>query len=60
MYYSEVSHTTVTEEEVLTQIVYLCNKWFRIAHPNGNLARYLTKHPDVFIIDRWPDFKKID
>lgn len=60
MYYSEVSHSNVTEEEVLEQIIYLCNKWFCIAHPGGNFTKYLSNHTDLFIIDKWPDFKKVD
>lgn len=60
MYYSEVSKSAVTEEEALMQIIYLCSKWFQCSHSKGDLSNYLVKHPDVFSIERWPDFKKID
>ncbi|WP_326974645.1 hypothetical protein [Caproicibacter sp. BJN0012] len=60
MYYSEISKSTVTEEEALMQIVHLCSKWFQYSHPKGDLSNYLMKHSDIFLIERWPDFKKID
>ena len=60
MYYSKISKCTVSEEEAHTQIIRLCEKWFRLTHPEGNFEKYFIKHPEIFLIERWPDFKKLE
>lgn len=59
MYYSNISQSIVSEEEAHLQIIQICERWFHLAHPDGNFEKYFVKHSDLFLIKRWSCFEKI-
>ena len=61
MYYSNISESIVSEEEAHLQILQVCERWYRIAHPNGNFEDYFIKHSDLILIGRWSSsFEPVD
>lgn len=59
MYYSDLSRDEVTEIEAHMQIIELCERWYNLAHPNGDFVKYFKKHPDLLSIEQWPCFMEV-
>jgi hypothetical protein len=61
MYYSNLSHSVVSEEEAHVQIIQFCEKWFRMTQPEKDFENYFIQHPDLIQIERWsPSFVKLN
>jgi hypothetical protein len=60
MYYSHLSQSGIDEIQAHAQIIELCERWYNIAHPQGDFVKYLKNHTDLLDIERWNCFIKLD